>query len=103
MKICKHESCDNPATFGKQCQPCRNYLFRYKMTQPQVKQMLNDQQDCCLICNKSITLQKYEAVVDHCHKTGNVRGILCHDCNVTIGYLENSKVDLSKLKDYLSS
>ena len=28
--------------------------------------------------------------VDHCHKTGNVRGLLCNRCNVTIGRMEDS-------------
>ena len=30
--------------------------------------------------------------IDHCHKTGNVRGVLCWECNVGIGKLKDDPV-----------
>lgn len=38
----------------------------------------------CEICNEA--LQK--PIVDHCHKTGRVRGIICFRCNVTLSKLD---------------
>lgn len=39
----------------------------------------------CGICNKSQTENKTKLCVDHCHKTGKIRALLCHDCNVGLG------------------
>lgn len=38
----------------------------------------------CPICATPNTLTPH---VDHCHKTGKVRGILCHRCNIALGML----------------
>jgi hypothetical protein len=44
----------------------------------------------CKICGKEKRL-----VVDHCHETGQVRGMLCFSCNTGIGQLGDS-VDMLK-------
>lgn len=38
----------------------------------------------CWICNKN---KATGLIVDHCHKTGKVRGALCNKCNLTLGGL----------------
>lgn len=45
----------------------------------------------CWCCDSSLEgLDRGEWVIDHCHETGAVRGILCRRCNVTLGYLGDS-------------
>jgi hypothetical protein len=39
--------------------------------------------------------------VDHCHRTGRVRGLLCSRCNLAIGNLEDSPDLLRIAADYL--
>lgn len=39
--------------------------------------------------------------VDHCHGTGNIRGILCSDCNIAIGKSGESSERLRALANYL--
>ena len=40
-------------------------------------------------------------VVDHDHKTGAVRGLLCHNCNRALGLLQDSKENLMNCLSYL--
>lgn len=39
--------------------------------------------------------------VDHCHKTGYVRALLCNKCNIVLGQAEDSPATLRRLADYL--
>jgi RNase P subunit RPR2 len=39
--------------------------------------------------------------VDHCHSTGRVRGILCPNCNTTLGLAYDNPETLERLAAYL--
>ena len=59
------------------------------------------QKPMCKICGKSVHKapenskdKKNQAVIDHDHKTGKLRGLLCHQCNVGIG---NFKDDIYRM------
>ena len=45
--------------------------------------------------------QKLDLAVDHCHKTGKVRGMLCHNCNRGLGLFQDSMVNLKSAYKYL--
>ena len=47
--------------------------------------MAQEQNNVCLICK-----QEKKLVVDHCHDTGTVRGLLCSECNTSIGLLKET-------------
>lgn len=55
----------------------------------------------CEICDKCPEKNKKALSVDHCHKTGVVRGILCQDCNMGIGNLKDNTKILKKAIKYL--
>ena len=59
----------------------------------------------CKICHRDLVLfssSKVEApVVDHDHDTGAVRGILCHTCNIAVGYLEKDKARTFRCLRYI--
>ena len=61
----------------------RDYQLRtrYGITLAQYEQMYEEQRGECYICSKSNKL-----FVDHCHETGQVRGLLCHHCNLVLGH-----------------
>jgi hypothetical protein len=58
--------------------------------------MEEKQEGKCLICKKTGKL-----VVDHCHSTKKVRGLLCNNCNVGLGAFKDNCEFLSDAVIYL--
>ena len=58
----------------------RDLKRNYNLSLEQVDEMLLKQDHKCAICSKSLIETK--RCIDHDHKTGKVRGILCYSCNV---------------------
>ena len=71
----------------------------YGITEDRFLTMLNEQQGVCAICKKPEF--KRLLSVDHCHSTGQIRGLLCSKCNLGIGNLEDSTGSLESAIDYL--
>ena len=62
--------------------------------------MLVEQDNKCKICNNKGSKGKRFAV-DHCHTTKKVRGLLCHKCNVGLGYFQDSAKFLKEAAKYI--
>lgn len=75
----------------------KNLKSRYGMTPEQREAMLAAQGGGCAICGKTGKL-----VVDHCHTTKKVRGLLCHNCNVMLGNAHENVDTLRLAIAYLS-
>ena len=43
-----------------------------------------------------------EMVVDHCHKTKKVRGLLCNRCNTLLGLIDDSPTFMKNITNYLN-
>ena len=52
--------------------------------------MLRAQSGECAICGAEDAGGRGSFHVDHCHKTGAIRGLLCHKCNVGLGQFNHS-------------
>jgi hypothetical protein len=61
----------------------RNYylLKKYGITEVQYDDLLRKQHECCAVCKRHHTSFPIRLAVDHDHKTGEVRGLLCKYCN----------------------
>lgn len=57
------------------------------MTPERYQALLEAQGGTCAICNKPPDARKSLAV-DHCHRTGAIRALLCMRCNVVVGIYE---------------
>lgn len=51
-------------------------------------EMLAQQGGKCALCGDRIS--DGEAALDHCHKTGHIRGVLHRGCNAALGHVENN-------------
>ncbi len=85
---------------------CNHYLKRnYGITYAKYLEMYNEQGGVCKICgSEGFTMAKHhkmKLVVDHCHVSGEVRGLLCHNCNRGLGLFKDSKDSLKMAIEYL--
>jgi hypothetical protein len=75
-------------------------IARYGITQDDWDRMYEQQNGRCAICRTDKPGAKGTFHVDHCHTTGDVRGLLCTGCNFRLGVLENAEW-CEKALDYL--
>lgn len=59
---------------------------------------IKTQSNRCAICNE---LFKTKAALDHCHKTGKIRGVLCINCNSGLGFFKDNIPILKAAISYL--
>jgi hypothetical protein len=69
---------------------------KYGITEEDYRRMLASQGGVCAVCG----LARPRMVVDHDHRTGKVRGILCHNCNLIIGHSGDSSKVLAAAARY---
>lgn len=65
------------------------------------------QNHACAVCKTPLVLfssvKREKPVVDHCHLTGKVRGILCYGCNVAIGWIEKDAARTARCAKYIQA
>ena len=79
---------------------------RYNITPEQYEETLKFQNYCCAICGKDIANNIRGGIpvalsVDHCHKSGSLRDLLCYSCNSGLGQFKDNTELLLKAVDYL--
>jgi hypothetical protein len=75
----------------------RNLKRVYNLSLEEYNQMIVSQDSKCKICDDEVKL-----VIDHCHTTGNIRGLLCSRCNLTLGSIKDNILVLKKMIEYLN-
>ena len=78
----------------------RNFKFerRYGITLEQYEAKAALQSGLCVICNEDSKL-----VLDHCHESGEVRGLICGRCNLGLGHFQDDPDRLVRAASYLNS
>lgn len=75
--------------------------LKYGMSLDDYQNMIDSQGGRCAICRGSkLVAGRANLHVDHCHKSGKVRGILCHNCNAILGQMSDSVDGLMGLARY---
>ena len=76
-------------------------LKQYNLDEKGYSELLINQDCECAICGVHQDDLKRNLCVDHCHKTGRNRGLLCSLCNTGIGKLGDDAESLHKAYTYL--
>ena len=80
-------------------------LKEYNTTLEDFNNRLEEQGHKCKICGKEETRKfnstRWKLSVDHCHKTGRVRGLLCAKCNVGLAKFEEDEQQFLNAIRYL--
>ena len=63
--------------------------------------ILEEQNHACAICGVNVEESATKFVMDHNHETNQVRGILCSNCNVGLGYFKDQPGRLGQAIKYL--
>ena len=81
----------------------RNYYLKatYGLDLEDFECLLILQEYACGICNATRCNVRDVLSVDHCHKTGSIRGLLCHNCNIALGSFKDSIYNLKKAISYI--
>ena len=94
----------NKKTGGKyydtRCNPCRKarMVARLRMIPvEEYQRLIATANGCCEICKE----EKKNLVIDHCHASEGIRGVLCVRCNTTLGLIKDRRDLAMALADYL--
>lgn len=80
----------------------RRYLKRmHGITLKDYNTLFSNQNGCCAICGLHQCELNLPICIDHCHETGQIRGLLCDNCNKGIGFLQDNREFLHKAITYL--
>jgi|SRR5450631_1007372 len=84
------------------CKKCASLQVRLRKRHLSIEQyqaMRERQSDLCAICGKD--LEGGTLSIDHCHRTGKVRALLCNSCNLLLGFAKDDPEILMKAIAYL--
>jgi hypothetical protein len=90
------------ATYDPVKQKFRGLKCRYGLTAERYEEMLQECKGRCEVCKAPFSeITKDRPFVDHCHKTGKVRGLICLRCNAALGHAGDDPKILRALARYV--
>ena len=93
----RHEILEKRREWRKQSGAYRRQA--YGMSSEEFTGLVSAQNGRCAICFEIPTGIGFH--VDHCHRTGRIRGLLCRGCNLALGNMKDDPARLIRAADYL--
>lgn len=84
------------AAVPKEVRRDRHWKWIYGLSREQWFSLFAFQGSCCAICRSDDPGTRNGWSTDHDHVTGAVRGILCRNCNVTLGSLGDTRESVAE-------
>ena len=104
-----HKACYGGYQAYNHCFDCekerklKNHLKRtYNLELSDYNRMVVEQNNRCHLCGEEPSDVFGRLVVDHCHKTGKVRKLLCRSCNIHLSKIEACPDYFERVKQYLA-
>jgi len=95
----KRKFAENPNYFRD-----RNFKDRYGISLQERDQLAVDQDHRCKIClTHESKVSRSVLFVDHCHTSGEVRGLLCDGCNKAIGHIKDNPTAIKAALAYITN
>lgn len=85
-----------PRGVDKEWETVQKRLYRHNITIDQLHSMYESQDFLCAICHEEKKLD-----IDHNHTTGKFRGLLCNQCNQSLGLMKDNPERLRLAAEYL--
>lgn len=86
----------------------RRYQKQFKVELSEIEKIYVEQKGLCAICHRNIVLPYAKdrpdmlvAHVDYDHNTGKIRGLLCPNCNLAVGYINGNLEYARSMGEYL--
>ena len=73
----------------------------YGLSPEEYQEKVKEQQNKCFICGVEAGYNNKPLYVDHCHKTKQIRKLLCQHCNSGLGMFKDNPELLSKAAEYV--
>jgi len=91
--------------YASRCKQCTSHYNRnitYNITEVEFNSLFASQGGMCAICGKILVLYSKNGVaIDHDHKSGKIRGLLCRECNLMLGFSNDDVTILNSAIKYL--
>jgi hypothetical protein len=101
---CAIADCEEKYAGNGYCMRHYEMQRKYNLAPEDYEKILQKQNNVCAICNNpAVNGNSKSLAVDHDHATGNVRGLLCSNCNRGIGLLGDNIEILKSAITYLES
>lgn len=98
-RVCRRSA--RQAAGGAEARRAAHLRRAYGLTPEGRSALVERQAGSCPICLRPLASVK-RSHVDHCHRTGQVRGVLCSECNTGIGKLNDCPATLTRALAYLT-
>ena len=89
----------------KPCKSCFNIASqakKFNISKEWIHKQKQRQNNCCAICGVTEIKNKRLFCIDHNHRTGKIRGLLCTKCNFAIGFFGDDIPILESAINYLN-
>lgn len=95
----KRHDCEDCRIKLKETRVSRKTRFNYGLSREDKDKLWQSQGGNCGVCDKPLFT---DICVDHCHRTGKVRGLVHNGCNFFVGFYEKNGISVESVVKYLT-